>query len=81
MKSQQSTVDSQQKAESRMQNAESNSVACPFCNSTDNEMIALFGPQMLTSQYYCNNCRTGFEAVKNPNSKFEVERSMSPRAE
>lgn len=46
-------------------------VACPFCKSRDTEMIALFGQQMMTSQYYCNNCHTGFEAVKwddNPQS-------------
>ena len=47
-------------------------VACPFCDSTDTEMIALFGQQMMTSQYYCRNCRTVFEAVKwdDENSKF-----------
>jgi transposase-like protein len=38
--------------------------ACPFCKSRDTELIALFGQQMMTSQYFCNNCRTGFEAVK-----------------
>ena len=39
-------------------------VACPFCNSTDTEMIALFGMQMMTSQYYCRSCHSVFEAIK-----------------
>ncbi len=55
-------------------------IKCPFCSSADNEMIALFGQQMLTSQYYCNNCRTGFEAIKNPNSKFEVKAVIASEA-
>jgi hypothetical protein len=46
-------------------------VPCPFCNSIETEMIALFGQQMMTSQYYCRHCRSVFEAVKwddNPQS-------------
>lgn len=43
---------------------EMNAVACPFCRSTDTEMIALFGMQMMTSQYYCRHCHSAFEAVK-----------------
>ncbi len=39
-------------------------VACPFCGSHDTELMALFGMQLLTSQYYCRACRTVFEAVK-----------------
>jgi ring-1,2-phenylacetyl-CoA epoxidase subunit PaaD len=39
-------------------------VSCPFCESTETEMIALFGQQMMTSQYYCRNCHSAFEAVK-----------------
>ncbi len=39
-------------------------VACPFCGSTDSEMIALFGSQLLTSQFYCHGCHTVFEAVR-----------------
>jgi transposase-like protein len=38
--------------------------ACPFCGSTDSEMIALFGSQLLTSQFYCRGCHTVFEAVR-----------------
>ena len=37
---------------------------CPFCGSTDSEMVALFGSQLLTSQFYCRGCHTVFEAVR-----------------
>lgn len=49
--------------------AEPQAVECPFCRSRDTELIALFGSQMLTSQYYCRSCRTAFEAVKWNDSK------------
>jgi hypothetical protein len=39
-------------------------VACPFCRSTDTEFFSLFGQQLLTVQFYCNNCHTPFEYVK-----------------
>lgn len=39
-------------------------IACPFCNSTETEMIALFGMQMMTTQHYCRHCHSVFEAVK-----------------
>lgn len=39
-------------------------VACAFCDSTDTEMISLFGQFLLASQYYCHDCRTVFEAVR-----------------
>lgn len=38
-------------------------IACPFCDSTDTEILSLFGRQLLTMQYYCNACRTPFERV------------------
>ncbi len=44
--------------------SEMDGVACPFCQSTETELIALFGMQMMTSQYYCRHCRSVFEAVK-----------------
>jgi transposase-like protein len=54
-------------------------VACPFCHSADTEMIALFGMQMMTSQYYCRACRSAFEAVKweEPKSKAKSQKSKS----
>lgn len=44
-------------------------IKCPFCESTETEMIALFGMQMMTSQYYCRHCHSVFEAVKWGESK------------
>jgi hypothetical protein len=40
------------------------SVTCPFCRSTDTELISLFGAQLSTVQYYCHACRTPFEYIK-----------------
>jgi transposase-like protein len=37
---------------------------CPFCKSKRTECIALFGPVLLTSQYYCKDCHSAFEVVK-----------------
>ncbi len=39
-------------------------VACPYCHSRDVELLALFGAQLLTDQYYCNACHTPFEHVR-----------------
>ena len=39
-------------------------VACPFCGSADIELLALFGSQLLTDQYYCRACRTPFEHLR-----------------
>ncbi|HEU5349749.1 MAG TPA: hypothetical protein VFU63_14145 [Ktedonobacterales bacterium] len=39
-------------------------VACPFCGSSDVELLALFGSQLLTDQYYCRACRTPFEHLR-----------------
>ena len=39
-------------------------IACPFCRSTDTELLSLFGQQLLTVQFYCKTCHTPFECVK-----------------
>ena len=39
-------------------------VTCPYCGSTNTELFSLFGQQLLTVQYYCRDCRTPFERVK-----------------
>ena len=39
-------------------------VACPFCRAEKSELIALFGSQLLTSQYRCTSCGSYFEAVR-----------------
>ncbi len=53
-------------------------VPCPFCGSTDTELMSLFGSSQLTSQYYCRGCRTAFERVKWGTSPGRVER-IDPR--
>ena len=39
-------------------------VACPFCHSTDVELLSLFGSQLSTDQWYCNSCHTPFERFR-----------------
>ena len=39
-------------------------VSCPHCGSTDVEVEAAFGSQLMTSQYWCRGCRTVFERLK-----------------
>ena len=39
-------------------------IPCPYCESHETEMIALFGPKLLTSQYYCRACHSAFEVVR-----------------
>ena len=39
-------------------------VPCPYCKSSDTECVALFGPVLLTSQYFCKQCHSPFEVVK-----------------
>lgn len=39
-------------------------VACPFCGSRDSEPLAAYGSLLMTSQYYCNGCRTTFEWMR-----------------
>jgi uncharacterized Zn finger protein len=38
--------------------------ACPFCRSTDAEVISLFGTQAMTLQYRCRKCGSYYEAIK-----------------
>jgi hypothetical protein len=39
-------------------------VVCPFCHSTDAELLSLFGSQLSTDQWYCRNCHTPFERFR-----------------
>ncbi len=45
-------------------NEQTEKVACPFCKSENTECVALFGPKLLTSQYFCRDCHSAFEVVK-----------------
>jgi hypothetical protein len=59
--------DGQPPAVGHVQSAISNqqsAITCPFCHGADVELFSLFGSQLLTSEYYCRNCRTVFENVK-----------------
>ena len=37
---------------------------CPFCDGRDTKLINPFGGQLSVAQYWCNQCRTGFEYIK-----------------
>ena len=39
-------------------------IKCPFCGSEESEQFSAFGSSLSLSQYYCNGCRTVFEAFK-----------------
>jgi len=39
-------------------------VRCPFCRSSDVEVISLFGSQVMTMQCKCRACGSYFEASK-----------------
>ncbi|HEX9698031.1 MAG TPA: hypothetical protein VGD06_01110 [Acidobacteriota bacterium] len=40
------------------------SVTCPFCGGRDTRPLATFGSLLMTSQYYCDACRTPFEWLR-----------------
>jgi hypothetical protein len=46
------------------QDMDPRAVACPFCHSTDVELLSLFGSQLSTDQWYCQNCHTPFERLR-----------------
>jgi transcription elongation factor Elf1 len=37
---------------------------CPFCRSSETEVISLFGSQVMTMQCRCTRCGSYFEASK-----------------
>jgi hypothetical protein len=39
-------------------------MSCPFCSSSDVEMVSPWGGQMITSQMRCRGCNTYFEAIR-----------------
>jgi transposase-like protein len=38
---------------------------CPFCGSSEIELVSAWGGQLITSQLRCTSCNTHFEAVRN----------------
>lgn len=53
---------------------------CPFCGSSDTELLSLFGSQLLTEQYYCRACHTPFEHIKGDAEPGTDARQGTPRA-
>ena len=51
----------------------SSEVSCPFCDSTDVEMVAPWGGQLITSQLRCRACNTHFEALRSALSPSDGE--------
>lgn len=37
---------------------------CPFCNSSSTVRLADFSTSLMVSLYYCERCKTTFEAIK-----------------
>jgi transcription elongation factor Elf1 len=37
---------------------------CPFCDSSDGDVISLFGTQVMTMQVRCRSCGSYYEAAK-----------------
>jgi transposase-like protein len=44
--------------------ADKRAVTCPFCRSTEVELLSLFGSQLSTDQWYCGSCHTPFERFR-----------------
>lgn len=40
-------------------------VNCAFCDSPDTEPTAIYGANMMLSQYYCHACKSSFDLVRN----------------
>ena len=40
------------------------SAPCPFCDGTETALVNPFGGQLSVAQYWCRDCRTGFEYIK-----------------
>lgn len=49
-------------------------IKCPFCGGEESEQFSTFGSSLSLSQYYCNGCRTVFEAFKWRGREPELER-------
>ncbi len=39
-------------------------MTCPFCGSTEIELVSPWGGQLITSQHRCARCNTHFEAIR-----------------
>ena len=50
-------------------------MSCPFCSSSDVEMVSQWGGQMITSQMRCRTCGSYFEAIRD---EFDVVPDEAP---
>ena len=39
-------------------------IQCLYCESTDVELLSLYGQTLLGSQYYCRACKSIFEVIR-----------------
>jgi hypothetical protein len=51
-------------------------LTCPWCGSTEVELIAEFGAELLVSPYLCLRCRSPFDAIR----KRDGDPTDRPRA-
>jgi len=43
---------------------EADGPVCPWCDSQNVERIGAFGPQLMSYQYMCRDCRSPFEYIR-----------------
>jgi transposase-like protein len=46
------------------ENQQESAVCCPYCQSEEVKMLALFGEKLMTSKYRCERCSNYFEAIR-----------------
>ena len=54
---------------------------CPFCAAERTELIALFGSQLLTSQYRCQACGSYFEGLRPEDDQARTNAVQSARGD
>lgn len=61
---------------------------CPFCQSTQTRKLADFSTSLMVKLYYCEGCKTTFEAIKWGDTsapldlpEFLTDRSARPPAQ
>jgi hypothetical protein len=57
-------VDPESRQRQPQRPAPAEAAPCPFCHSTETEVLSLFGSQLSTMQYYCRTCHTPFEYIR-----------------
>lgn len=53
---------------------------CAHCGSASVTRVALFGSQLMTSQYRCEQCRTYFEHIRWDENETMEDPQMGPDA-